>query len=104
MQIIRTIIWVVLAILLLVFSINNWDTVTIKIWENLVVETKIPALVIVSFLLGLVPMWLLHRGMKWRLGRRITALDTAVRNAVQHNAQHQDTTYPSPESTELKSD
>jgi len=79
MQVIRTIVWVVLLIALLIFSINNWTTVTVKIWEDLVWETRLPALVILSFLFGLVPMWLLHLAGKWRLKRRISALETVVR-------------------------
>ncbi|AKH41258.1 putative integral membrane protein [Altererythrobacter atlanticus] len=79
MQIIRTIVWVVLLIALLIFSIFNWTPVEVKIWEGLVLETKIPALVAVAFLIGLVPMWLLHRGTKWHLGRRITSLENAAR-------------------------
>ncbi|WP_095011336.1 DUF1049 domain-containing protein [Tsuneonella mangrovi] len=83
MQIVRTIVWTVLAVLLLAFSYFNWKPVEVQIWSNLVLETKVPVLVIISFLLGLVPMWLLHRGVKWRLGRRIGALESAARsNAV----------------------
>ena len=82
MQIIRTIAWVLLALVLLVFSFNNWDPVEIKIWENLVLETKKPALVIIAFLAGLVPIWLLYTGMRWRLNRRIKSLETAIRSTV----------------------
>ena len=82
MNIIRTIVWVVLAIALLIFSFNNWTPVEVKIWEDLVLETKIPALVVVSFLAGLLPVWALHRGTRWQLRRRIQSLETAVRNAV----------------------
>ena len=85
MQIIRTIVWVVLLVLLLGFSFFNWKPVEVQIWDNLILETKVPALVIVSFLLGLVPMWLIHRGMKWRLERRISGLETAARNAALAN-------------------
>ena len=79
MQIVRTIVWVVLLVLLLGFSFFNWKPVEVHIWDNLVLETKVPALVIVSFLLGLIPMWLIHRGSKWRLQRRIAGLETAAR-------------------------
>ena len=82
MQVVRTIVWVLLLAALLVFSAFNWAPVEVKIWTNLVLETKIPALVIVSFLLGLLPMWLLHQGSKWRLHRRISSLETAHRTAV----------------------
>lgn len=83
MQIIRTVIWVLLLVALLAFSWANWDpNVTVKIWDNLVIDTKIPAIVIVSFLIGFVPMWLLHRGNGWRLKRRIDTLEKTVRDAA----------------------
>ena len=81
MQIIRTIVWVILLIALLLFSINNWQDVEVKIWEGLILQTKLPALVIVSFLLGLLPMWLLHKTAAWRLRRRIGTLENSVRAA-----------------------
>ena len=79
MQIVRTILWVLLFAGLMFFSFFNWKEVEVQIWTNLVLETKVPALVIVSFLLGMVPTWLLHRGTKWRLTRRIKALEAAAR-------------------------
>ena len=79
MQIIRTIVWVLLLVILLLFSINNWTPVQVKIWEDLILETKLPALVVVSFLLGLVPMWLAFVAGRWRYSRRINALENTVR-------------------------
>ena len=81
MQIIRTIVWVILLIALLLFSVNNWQDVEVKIWEGLILQTKLPALVVVSFLLGLAPMWLLHKTAAWRLRRRIGTLENSVRAA-----------------------
>ena len=82
MQLIRTIVWVLLVVALLLFSINNWQPVEVKIWEGLVLETRLPALVIVSFLAGLLPMWLLHKGARWRLNRRIASLENSVRSVA----------------------
>jgi hypothetical protein len=56
--------------------------VTVKIWEGLLLDTKLPVLVIVSFLVGLVPMLLLHRGKMFYLNRRIGSLETAARTAA----------------------
>ena len=78
MQIIRTVVWVVLLIALLLFSINNWTTVDVKIWEGLILETKLPALVVLAFLLGLVPMWLLSKAGRWRMKRQISTLQNAA--------------------------
>ncbi len=79
MQIVRTVVWVLLLVALLLFSLNNWHPVEVRIWEGLVLETKLPALVFVAFLLGLLPMWLLSKAGKWRLNRRINALENSVR-------------------------
>lgn len=80
MQIVRTIVWVLILFGLLVFSFFNWDPVEVTLWDNLVLETKVPVLVIVAFLLGLVPMWLYHRTSRWNLNRRIGSLENAVRS------------------------
>ena len=79
MQIIRTIVWVLVVVALGLFSLNNWVPVEIKIWEGLILETKLPALVFTAFLLGLLPMWLLAKTGKWRLNRRINVLENSVR-------------------------
>lgn len=79
MRVIRTIVWVLLAVALLLFSINNWQDVEVKIWEGLILQTKLPALVAGSFLVGLLPMWLLHKGARWRLNRRIANLENTVK-------------------------
>ncbi len=81
MQIVRTIVWVLLLVALLLFSINNWQDVEVKIWEHLILQTKLPALVIAAFLLGLLPMWLLNKGTRWRFTRRINALENTVKAA-----------------------
>jgi hypothetical protein len=82
MQIVRTVIWVLIVVGLLAFSYFNWDPVEVTLWDNLIIETKVPALVITSFLLGLIPMWMLHRGTKWQLNRRISTLENAARSAA----------------------
>jgi len=82
MQIVRTIVWVLLLVALLLFSINNWNPVEVKIWEGLVLETKVPALVVIAFLLGLVPMWLMHRVSQWYYKRRLGSLQNAAARAA----------------------
>lgn len=80
MQIVKTILWVLLFAGLLLFTYLNWYAVDVQLWENLVLETKLPAVVITSFLLGFVPMWLVARGQKWRYEKRIRTLETATAN------------------------
>ena len=78
MQVARTIFWVVLAVVLALFAVNNWVPVEVRIWDGLLLETRLAALVIVAFLLGLVPTWMLYRATRWRMGRRIAALETSL--------------------------
>ncbi len=88
MQIVRTIVWVLVLVVVALFTFANWDErATVHIWSDLVWDTRLPAVAIVSFVLGLIPMWLLHRGTKWRLGRRIQTLENAARSAAlsRHN-------------------
>ncbi len=81
MQIVRTVIIVLVLVAVLLFTLGNWDQqVTVRIWENLVWDTRLPAVVIVSFLLGMLPMWIILRGTSWRLNRRIGHLEQATRN------------------------
>ena len=83
MQFIRTALAVIAGIVLLIFSVNNWKPVEVRIWDTLVLDTKLPAVVVVSFLLGLVPMWLISKAGRWRLKRRIQTLENAVLAASQ---------------------
>jgi hypothetical protein len=82
MQVVRTLVWALILFGLLAFSFFNWDPVEVTLWDNFVLETKVPALVIISFLLGLLPMWAIHRGVKWRLSRRIASLESAARSSA----------------------
>ena len=66
--------------LVVILTVLNWDImVGMEIWPGLIWDTRLPAIVIAAFLLGLVPTWLLHRGTRWRLNRRIGQLETAAR-------------------------
>lgn len=84
MRIVRTIFWTAVVVVLGLFSVANWQPVEVRIWEGLVLETRLPALVISAFLPGLLPMWALYRATRWRLGRRITNLESllATQNAA----------------------
>ena len=88
MHIVRTIIWVLLAVWGLFFIGMNWgDPVPVVFWpvpidNKLMVEQPVSLVAIIFFLLGLVPVWLYSRAQKWMLKRRIRSLETAARTAV----------------------
>ncbi len=82
MKILRTIIWVIAAIGFLIFAVYNWKPVELTLWQNLVLETKVPVLAIVAFAAGFVPMWAVHRSIVWGLNRRVRALETSLKNTA----------------------
>ena len=79
MQIIRTIAWVLLVCGILIFSFYNWQPVEVTIWENLVLETKVPVLLVLAFLAGLLPLLAYHLSVKWSLKRRIRNLESSLK-------------------------
>lgn len=101
MQIVRTILWLVLLIALVVLTMLNWETVlAMRIWPGVVWDTRLPAIVVVSFLIGLLPVWLYHRGTKWRLERRIAHLEEAARVQAAASPVVERPTMPPPRSSD----
>ena len=86
MKIIRSVLWVVIIVALALFTAFNWTSVDIRIWEGLVLETKLPVLILVAFLLGYGPMWLTHGTSIWRLKRRIASLEASQRSLIASQA------------------
>lgn len=82
MKILRTILWVLAAFGFLIFAIYNWQPVELTLWQNLVLETKVPVLALLAFLAGFLPMWALHRSVVWGQNRRIRALETSLKNTA----------------------
>lgn len=83
MQIVRTIVWVLLLSALVIFTWANWEPkIDVHIGGHLMWETRLPAVVVISFLLGLLPMWLLHKVAAYSARRRISSLETAARSAA----------------------
>ncbi|AYJ87595.1 DUF1049 domain-containing protein [Sphingomonas paeninsulae] len=80
MQFLRTVFWVVIAVLAVIFAFNNWVPVTVHLWSDIEAEWKLPVLLLAVFLLGLLPPWILHRVTRWSLRRK---LETANRNLIE---------------------
>ena len=70
MQFLKTLLWILVAVLLAIVAGNNWRDVTIDLWSNLQADIKIPLLLLAIFLLGFLPTWLVMRGKIWRIERR----------------------------------
>lgn len=82
MQIIRTAFWVALALVFFMFSWANWKSVEIQLAPAAYWTTRLPVPILLAFLLGFLPTWLVHKAGKWRLKRKISALENSVRVAA----------------------
>jgi len=88
MQLIRTLLLLVITITLVAFIAINWQSVPLNLWPlqdgNYVhFEWPVGFIVLVSIAVGFIPMWLLHKGARWRLNRRITFLENTLKSASQ---------------------
>lgn len=87
MKVLRTIFWVLAALAFLIFAIYNWQPVELRLWQNLVLETKVPVLALLAFTAGFLPMWAVHRSVIWSMSRRIRTLENSLKNtAMVHRA------------------
>jgi len=75
MQFLKTLLWVLIAVLIALFASRNWSDVTLNLWGDIQADIKIPVLLLVVFLIGLLPTWLLMRARLWTLRRRIDAME-----------------------------
>ena len=81
MQFLKTLFWVILAVVLVLFARANWTMVTLDLWGGLQADVKLPVLVIGAFLLGFVPTLVIYRARLWSLKRRLeTQAQTHVAN------------------------
>ncbi len=75
MQFLKTLFWVLVAVVLALFASRNWSSVTLNLWGDILVSIKLPLALLLAFLIGLVPMWLRMRAKLWSADRRIEALE-----------------------------
>jgi len=71
MQFLKTLFWVILAVVLVLFARANWQSVTLNLWGGLQADVKLPALVIFAFLIGFLPTLVIYRTRLWSLRRRL---------------------------------
>ena len=72
MRFLKTLFWIVVAVLVTYFAAQNWRDVTIDLWGNLQADIKVPVLLGIVFLLGFLPTWLIYRTRLWRVQNRVT--------------------------------
>ena len=75
MQFLKTLFWVLIAVLVALFATRNWSDVTLNLWDDIQADIKVPILLLVAFLLGFLPTWLVMRARLWSVKRRLEALE-----------------------------
>jgi uncharacterized integral membrane protein len=71
MQFLKTLFWIALTVVLVLFAKANWNAVTLRLWGGLEADVKLPVLVLAAFLLGFLPTFIIYRARLWSLGRRL---------------------------------
>lgn len=71
MQFLKTLFWVVFAVVMVLFARDNWRPVEVNLWAGLVADIKLPVLVLIAFLLGYLPTLIIYRARLWSLTRRL---------------------------------
>jgi putative membrane protein len=83
MRMLRTLFWVVITALLVGFMAMNWGaTAPVNLWPLatgfLHFEWPVGVIALVFFILGLAPMWLLHRVTRWTMRRKLDSAERAL--------------------------
>ena len=89
MNFLKTAFWVIIAVALALFTKANWAIapsysgyVPVKLWDDIILETRLPVLIVIAFLLGLLPTWLWGRACRWSLQRKLTSAERALASTV----------------------
>jgi putative membrane protein len=75
MHFLKTLFWVLVAVIVILFATRNWMPVTLNLWGDIQADVKLPLLLIFIFLIGFLPTWLILRTRIWSLKRRVEALE-----------------------------
>jgi uncharacterized integral membrane protein len=75
MQFLKTLFWVLVAVVVVLFGVRNWTPVTLNLWGDIQADIKIPILLLIVFLLGFIPTYLLMRTRVWSHRRKIDAFE-----------------------------
>jgi uncharacterized integral membrane protein len=85
MQVIRTVVWIVITAILVAFVAMNWDRAPVNFWpleaSYLHFDWPVGVIALFFFVLGWLPMYLIHRAARWRFGRRIASLENNFKTA-----------------------
>ena len=80
MQFLRTLFWVLVAVAMLIFAVQNNGLVTVNLFGGLRADIKVWLLALGPLLLGFLPTWIVGRVNLWRERKAASA---AARRAME---------------------
>ena len=104
MQFLKILFWIVLTVLVVLFADANWRSVEVKLWGGLIADAKLPILLFLVFLLGLLPTMIVYRAKLWALRRRLEPLERNAAKPVDVPAVPVAPTLAPPEEARLATD
>ncbi len=75
MHFLKSVFWAFVAAAVALFGWVNWTPVTVNLWSEIQADIKLPVLLIIVFLTGFLPTWLIQRARIWSLRRRLEAME-----------------------------
>lgn len=78
MQFLKILFWCLLAFVAAIFTVGNWTSVPIQLWGGMEALVKLPLLVLVVFLAGLLPTLAWHSTLRWRLRNRLATTERTL--------------------------
>jgi lipopolysaccharide assembly protein A len=75
MQFLKTLFWVLIAVVVVLFAVRNWAPVTLNLWGDIQADVNLPLLLLFFLLVGFLPTWLVMRTKLWTHRRRVDALE-----------------------------
>jgi putative membrane protein len=85
MRFLKTLFWVLVLVGVVLFSAGNWKPVRLALWGYTEVNIQLPALLLITFLAGMVPTLLLHRATRWSLRRKLDSAERALSDMATPN-------------------
>lgn len=86
MHFLKTLFWVVVAVVAVIFSLRNWTPVVVHLWGGLDADVKLPILLLIMFLIGFLPWYTLYKATRWQLLRKLEAAQRALEEERGRNA------------------
>jgi len=86
MHFLRTLFWVVVAVVAVVFATRNWTPVVVHLWGGLEADVKLPVLLLIAFLFGFLPWFAIHKATRWQLKRKLEVAQRALEEERARNA------------------